>query len=191
MKIYFATHNPNKLKEISKILPEGLELLGLGDLGLHEDIPETSATIEGNSLMKTQYVFDKYGVACFGDDTGLEVAALDGAPGVYSARYAGAQKSSEDNMNLLLKKLQGKENRSARFKTVITYIDAAGEIKQFTGIARGTITHSKSGNAGFGYDPIFRPEGLDITFADMTAEEKNKISHRAKAFEQLVSYLKS
>jgi XTP/dITP diphosphohydrolase len=189
MKLYFATHNPNKLKEIAKMLPAGIELLGLADLGLTEDIPETSDTIEGNSLQKTQYVFDKHGVACFGDDTGLEVAALKGAPGVYSARYAGPQCDSNDNMNLLLENLKGEKKRSARFKTVITYINAKGESKQFTGLANGVITETLSGKEGFGYDPIFLPDGKSKTFAEMPSYEKNKISHRARAFAQLIEYL--
>lgn len=190
MRIYFATHNNNKLKEIQKLLPAGLELLGLDDLGLTEDIPETANTIEGNSLMKTLYVHEKYGVACFGDDTGLEVTALDGAPGVYSARYAGPGGDSQANMSLLLKNLAGHEDRSAQFKTVITYIDQQGNQKQFTGIAKGEITSGQSGEEGFGYDPIFRPEGHNRTFAEMTAQEKNQISHRARAFAQLIAYLK-
>jgi XTP/dITP diphosphohydrolase len=189
MKLYFATHNPNNLKEIAKMLPAGIELLGLADLGLTEDIPETSDTIEGNSLQKTQYVFDKHGVACFGDDTGLEVAALKGAPGVYSARYAGPQCDSNDNMNLLLENLKGEKKRSARFKTVITYINAKGESKQFTGLANGVITETLSGKEGFGYDPIFLPDGKNKTFAEMPSYEKNKISHRARAFAQLIEYL--
>ncbi len=189
MTIYFATHNQNKVKEIAKLLPEGMELRSLDDLDLHEDIPETADTIEGNSLMKTEYVFNKHGVACFGDDTGLEVDALNGEPGVFSARYAGPQKNSEDNMNLLMSKLEGLSDRSARFKTVITFIDENGTATQFTGIAEGSITPKKSGNEGFGYDPIFQPEGYSITFAEMSAEEKNKISHRGKAFTQLVNFL--
>ena len=189
MTIYFATHNQNKVKEIAKLLPKGMELRSLDDLGLHEDIPETANTIEGNSLMKTEYVFNKHGVACFGDDTGLEVDALNGEPGVLSARFAGPQKNSEDNMHLLMSKLKGSQNRSARFKTVITFIDEEGTSTQFTGIAEGTITLKKSGNEGFGYDPIFQPEGYSITFAEMSAEEKNKISHRGKAFTQLVNFL--
>lgn len=190
MKIYFATHNANKLKEIQKLLPSGLELLGLDELGVDEDIPETADTIEGNSLMKTQYVWDRYQVACFGDDTGLEVDALDGEPGVYSARYAGPGRDSKDNMDLLLKKLEGIDERTARFKTVITYIDESGKEHQFTGIAEGVITTEKSGAKGFGYDPVFKPEGYQETFAEMSAEQKNKISHRGKAFEQLVNFLK-
>ncbi len=171
------------------MLPAGIELLGLNDLGLTEEIPETSDTIEGNSLQKTQYVFDKHGVACFGDDTGLEVAVLKGAPGVYSARYAGPQCNSNDNMNLLLENLKGEKKRNARFKTVITYINAQGESKQFTGLANGVITEALSGKEGFGYDPIFLPDGKNKTFAEMPSYEKNKISHRARAFAQLIEYL--
>ena len=191
MILYFASHNQNKVKEIAKLLPEGMELRSLDDLNLHEDIPETASTIEGNSLMKTEYVYKKHRVACFGDDTGLEVDALNGEPGVYSARYAGPQKSSEDNMSLLLSKLEGVQNRKARFKTVITFFDENGEISQFTGIATGGITNTKSGSEGFGYDPIFQPDGYPVTFAEMSAEDKNKISHRGKAFEQLVNFLKN
>lgn len=172
------------------MLPESFEILGLDDLNLHEEIPETAETIEGNSHMKTAYVFNKNGVACFGDDTGLEVDALDGAPGVYSARFAGPECDSNKNMDLLLQKLSGKENRSARFKTVITYINESGESTQFTGIVEGDITSEKSGNAGFGYDPIFKPKGYQVTFAEMSSEEKNAISHRGRAFQQLINYLK-
>lgn len=189
MKIYFATHNANKLREISQMMPEGFELLGLDDLNLHEDIPETAETIEGNSLMKTQYVFDKHKVACFGDDTGLEVEALNGAPGVYSARYAGSANDSKANMALLLKNLDKEQNRAARFKTVITFIDKNGNSQQFTGIAKGSITEELSGTEGFGYDPIFQPEGFDKTFAEMSSFEKNNISHRAKAFKKFIDYL--
>lgn len=190
MKVCFATHNTHKLKEIRQMLPDGFELLGLDDLNLTEDIPETSDTIEGNSRMKTRYVYNKHHLACFGDDTGLEVDALNGEPGVYSARYAGDEKNSTANMDLLLKRLSSEKNRSARFKTVITYIDHSGVEKQFTGIVEGEITHEKAGGEGFGYDPIFRPSGYQKTFAEMSAEEKNKISHRARAFQQLVGYLK-
>jgi XTP/dITP diphosphohydrolase len=191
VKIYFATHNANKLREISKMLPEGFELLGLDELNLHEEIPETADTIEGNSLMKTQYVFDKHQVACFGDDTGLEVVALNNEPGVYSARYAGPDNDSNANMDKLLKNLEGKPDRTAQFKTVITYIDPDGKVKQFTGIAKGEITVQKSGAKGFGYDPIFRPDDHDLTFAEMSADQKNAISHRGKAFQQFMEYLNS
>lgn len=190
MTIYFATHNKNKLREIQDMLPDSFKILGLDDLNLTEEIPETAETIEGNSEMKTNYVFSKYGVACFGDDTGLEVDSLNGAPGVYSARYAGPQNDSEANMDLLLKNLKGITNRSARFKTVITYIDLEGKSIQFTGIAEGHITEKRTGEKGFGYDPIFIPDGHTLTFAQMDASSKNAISHRGKAFNQLISYLK-
>lgn len=191
MKIYFATHNTNKLRELRALIPENLELLGLDDLGLHEEIPETADTIEGNSAMKTRYVFEKHGVACFGDDTGLEVDVLGGAPGVYSARYAGPNNDSQANMDLLLSNLKNEENRKARFKTVITYIDDQGHEYQFTGIAKGEIIREKTGAEGFGYDPVFLPEGEDRTFAEMSAAEKNARSHRARAFEQLIQFLKT
>lgn len=190
MKVYFATHNQNKLKEIQQLLPPEIELLGLGELSLHEEIPETADTIEENSRMKTRYVHDKHHVACFGDDTGLEVDMLGGEPGVYSARYAGAQKDSHANMDLLLEKLAGETNRTARFKTVITYIDSSGREHQFTGTVEGEITLEKSGTGGFGYDPVFKPHGSERTFAEMSPEEKNSISHRARAFRQLVQFLR-
>lgn len=189
MTLYFASHNPNKVAEIRRILPVGLELKGLDELGLNEEIPETAETIEGNSLMKTQYVWDRYHVPCFGDDTGLEVDALGGAPGVYSARYAGPEKDSEANMKLLLKNLVNCQSRDARFKTVITYIDAEGMVHQFTGVVNGVITAGRSGAEGFGYDPVFRPEGYKQTFAEMSRDEKNVISHRGRAFAQLVTFL--
>ena len=189
MTLCFATHNRNKLGEIQKILPAGIRLIGLDDLGITEDIPETADTIEGNSLMKTAYVFERHQVPCFGDDTGLEVEALNNEPGVYSARYAGDHRSSEDNMDLLLENLRRKNNRKAQFKTVITYFDEHGNQSRFTGIVRGEITQEKSGSHGFGYDPIFRPEGYEKTFAEMSADEKNRISHRARAFQQLIDYL--
>lgn len=191
MELYFATHNRNKLSEIQKLLPENIRLLSLDDLGLQEEIPETADTIAGNSLMKTQYVYDQYQVACFGDDTGLEVDALQGAPGVRSARYASEGKDSEANMDLLLKNLENAENRTARFKTVITFIAADGDTRQFTGTVEGEITHTRSGEKGFGYDPVFRPAEHDKTFAEMSPEEKNKISHRGKAFRQLINFLKA
>lgn len=190
MKIYFATHNKNKLKEIQQLLPAGFELLGLDDLQLNEDIPETADTIEENSRMKTRYVYDRYKVACFGDDTGLEVDALNGEPGVYSARYAGEEKDSNANMDLLLRKLALEKNRKARFKTVITYIAPSGAEKQFTGTVEGEITKGKTGGEGFGYDPVFKPIGHERTFAEMSPEEKNKISHRARAFQKLIDYLR-
>ncbi|MEQ8365002.1 MAG: RdgB/HAM1 family non-canonical purine NTP pyrophosphatase [Cyclobacteriaceae bacterium] len=191
MELYFASHNANKLVEIQKILPSFISLKNLDDLGLTEEIVEDGKTIEENSLIKASYVFKNYHVACFADDTGLEVNVLNGEPGVYSARYAGAQKNSGDNMDLLLDKLADKTDRSAHFKTVITFISSAKESIQFEGIVKGHILNEKKGIGGFGYDPIFVPEGYDTTFAEMDLSEKNKISHRALAFQKLVSHLET
>ncbi len=188
MQLVAATNNKNKLKEIKTLLPKKISLLTLEDIDCYEDIPETSDTIKGNAIQKAKYVYDKYGFNCFADDTGLEIEALNGEPGVYSARYAGEQKDANDNMTLVLKKLDGIENRKARFITVITLI-IDGESTCFEGIVNGNITTSKSGTEGFGYDPIFKPEGYDITFSEMSLEEKNKISHRGKATRELVNYL--
>ena len=187
MKICFATNNQNKLKEI-KAAVQGIEVVGLKDVGCLEELPENQDTLEGNSLEKASYLFDNYKENCFADDTGLEVEALDRAPGVYSARYAGEHGNSEKNMQLLLENLEGNENRKAQFRTVITLI-LNGENHQFEGIAKGTITKEKSGSDGFGYDPIFIPEGYEITFAEMSLEEKNKISHRGIAVRKLVDFL--
>lgn len=189
MKLCFATNNKGKLEEI-KLLLEGLyEVVSLQDIGCHEELPETRDTIEGNSLQKAEHVWQNYGVSCFADDTGLEVAALNGEPGVYSARYAGPDCSPEDNMILLLHKMTGKEERSALFRSCITLI-LDGKVHQFEGSIKGEITQFKQGVKGFGYDPIFRPEGYSQTFAEIPIEEKNKISHRAKAAEKLVEFLK-
>lgn len=189
MKIYFATNNQNKVKEINEVVKKHFSILSLTDLGCDEEIPEDQNTIEGNSQQKAQYVFDNYGVNCFADDTGLEVEALNGEPGVYSARYAGKESNAENNMQLLLRNMEGIANRQARFKTVITLI-LNGEKFCFEGIVNGTIRNELSGKEGFGYDPIFEPEGYDITFAEMLLEEKNKISHRAKATQKLIDFLK-
>ena len=190
MKICFATNNKNKLKEIKQALGSSHEILSLNDINCLEELPETQETIEGNSFQKAQYVFDNYGVACFADDTGLEINALNGEPGVYSARYAGPDCKAEDNMTKVLSKLSGISNRQARFKTVITFIDDNGNQTQFEGIANGEITTSRSGADGFGYDPIFKPEGYDVTFAEISMEEKNQISHRGKAVMKLLDLLK-
>ncbi len=190
MKIVFATNNQNKIKEIQSLLPDFIEIISLESIGCTEDIPETADTIEGNSMLKANYVTQKYGYDCFADDTGLEVEALNNAPGVYSARYAGPKCLAEDNMNLLLSNLEKVQNRSAQFKTVIT-LNIQGEQHLFTGIAKGEITKIKSGNQGFGYDPIFKPENFQETFAEMSADLKNKISHRGKATQLLISYLNS
>lgn len=191
MRICFASHNAHKLQEIRAMLPVGFELLGLDDLGITEDIPEPGETIEENSALKAQYVRERHEIPVFADDTGLEVKALNGEPGVYSARYAGPQRDANDNMDLLLKNLGDKTNRSAAFKTVITFIDGQGTERQFEGIVEGKIIHEKRGTKGFGYDPIFVPEGYDQTFAELPAEVKNSISHRARAFEKLIGFLKS
>ncbi|QSW89854.1 non-canonical purine NTP diphosphatase [Flavobacterium endoglycinae] len=188
MKLVFASNNKNKIKEIQSILNGTIQLLSLEDIGCHEDIPETADTIEGNAILKANYVTERYGYDCFADDTGLEVRALNGEPGVYSARYAGEQKNADDNMNKLLEALKDQENRSAQFKTVIA-LNLNGEQHLFTGLVQGNITLDKTGNHGFGYDPIFQPEGYHETFAELSAEIKNKISHRAKATEQLIDFL--
>lgn len=185
----FATNNAHKLEEIQAILGDSFNLLSLKDINCNEELPETGDTLEANSLQKAQYLYDHYQVNCFADDSGLEVNALDGEPGVYSARYAGEQRSHPDNINLLLKNLSGKSDRSAQFRTVITLIQN-GEISQFEGAIKGQIIEDLRGTDGFGYDPIFIPEGFERTFAEMSLEEKGKISHRAKAFEKLVDYLK-
>ncbi len=187
-KLCFATNNEHKLKEVSAMLRSKFEVVGLKDIGCTEDIPETQATIEGNSAQKARYVKAHYGIDCFADDTGLEVIALNNEPGVFSARYAGPQRNSEDNIQLLLKNLADKADRSARFKTVFTLI-LSGEEHTFTGIVNGEIIKEKRGESGFGYDPIFVPEDYEKTFAEMSAEEKNEISHRGLAVAQLVDFL--
>lgn len=190
MKLVFASNNLNKIKEIQSILNGSIQLLSLEDIGCYEEIPETADTIEGNAILKANYVTEKYGYDCFADDTGLEVKALNGEPGVYSARYAGEQKNADDNMNKLLEALKNEENRSAQFKTVIA-LNLEGKQHLFTGLAKGNITLNKTGNHGFGYDPIFQPENYTETFAELASEIKNKISHRAKATEQLIDFLNS
>lgn len=188
MKLVFATHNQNKFKEVKELMPAHFELLSLTDIGCHDKIPETANTIEGNALLKAEFVKKNYGLDCFADDTGLEVEALDGAPGVFSARYAGEGKNSEDNMNKLLSELEKFQNRKAQFKTVIALI-FNGKQELFTGICEGEITKEKHGEQGFGYDPIFKPENYGTTFAQMPLSEKSKLSHRGKAIGKLTSYL--
>ncbi|MFM7472996.1 MAG: non-canonical purine NTP diphosphatase [Crocinitomicaceae bacterium] len=188
MKIIFASHNQNKVKEIQNLLGNEIQLLSLTELGLEEDIPETANTIEGNSLLKAKYIWEKYQMTCFADDTGLEIEALNGEPGVFSARYAGDKKNDDANIDKILFKLSGHENRNARFKTVITLINEGQEF-QFTGIINGEIRLEKIGQNGFGYDPIFLPEKKGKTFAEMTLNEKNLFSHRARAFHQLVNFI--
>lgn len=190
MQLVFASNNKNKITEIQSILPETIKILSLEDIGCYEEIPETADTIEGNAILKANYVSEKYGFDCFADDTGLEVDALNGAPGVYSARYAGEQRDADDNMNKLLAALKDSSNRKAQFKTVIT-LNLNGKQELFTGIVRGEITLEKFGNKGFGYDPIFQPEEYQETFAQLPLEIKNKIGHRGKATQLLIAFLKA
>lgn len=188
MELIFASHNKNKVKEIQSMMPEGITILSLDDIGFHEEIEENGATIPENSLIKARFISDTYGKNCFADDSGLEVDALNGAPGVHSARYAGPQKNDSANIHLLLQNLQNKENKSARFTTTITLI-LDGEIHQFTGKVEGKIINELRGTEGFGYDPIFVPEGNTLTFAEIPLAEKNKMSHRARAFGKMVEFL--
>lgn len=189
MKLCFATNNVHKVREIQALLGGSFTLLSLADIGCTEELAEDQDTLEGNSLQKARYVFEKYQVPCFADDTGLEVEALNGEPGVYSARYAGEQRNSQDNIALLLQNLQGKENLKARFRSVITLISAAGT-NQFEGILNGVITFEPRGTQGFGYDPVFIPEHYTQTLAELELSEKNKISHRARAVQKLVLFLR-
>ena len=190
MKLVFATNNKNKILEVQQLLTDSIEIISLENIGCFEEIPETGDTIEENAIMKANYITQKYGYNCFADDTGLEVDALNGAPGVFSARYAGEQRSSDDNMSKLLDALSNKINRKAQFKTIIA-LNLNGKQHLFTGIAKGKITLKKIGNQGFGYDPIFIPEGHTATFAQLSLEEKGLISHRGKATEQLINFLKT
>ncbi len=187
-KLCFATNNAHKLEEIQAILGDSFELISLSETGCKEELPETGDTLEANSLQKAQYLYNHYQVNCFADDSGLEVHSLGGEPGVDSAHYAGPQRSHADNVNLLLKNLADKTNRSAQFRTVITLIQN-GKIIQFQGSINGQIINELRGTQGFGYDPIFIPEGYETTFAEMSLDEKGKISHRARAFEKLVAFL--
>ncbi len=187
MTLVFATNNKNKLKEVQALLPSSIELKSLEDIGCTEDIVEDAPTIEGNAILKAKYIKDTYGYDCFADDTGLEVTALDGAPGVYSARYAGPQKEASDNMNKLLINLATQKDRSAQFKTVIAFAKA-DSIQTFEGICKGQITKEKHGDGGFGYDPIFQPDGYEATFAQMALSLKGKIGHRGKAVAKFVAY---
>jgi len=189
MKLVFATNNNNKIIEVQQLLPSSIEIISLASIGCFEEIPETADTIEENAIMKANYVTQKYGYNCFADDTGLEVNALNGEPGVDSAHYAGEQRNSEDNMNKLLESLTDATDRKAQFKTVIA-LNLNGKQQLFTGIAKGKITFEKTGNQGFGYDPIFQPEGYELTFAQLSLKEKGSISHRGKATEQLINFLK-
>lgn len=188
-KLVFATNNAHKLEEIRAILGDKVEILSLNDINCHADIPETADTLQGNAALKAQYIYENYGLDCFADDTGLEVEALNGAPGIYSARYAGGEgHDSEANMKKLLSEMQDKDNRKARFRTVICLIEG-GEEHFFEGIVNGSIIRERKGGAGFGYDPVFMPDGYLETFAEMGNDEKNKISHRARAVQKLCEYL--
>jgi XTP/dITP diphosphohydrolase len=189
MKLVFATNNKHKLQEVRDIVGDRVEVLSLGDIDCHDDIPETADTLQGNALIKARHIYEKYGFDCFADDTGLEVEALGGAPGVYSARYAGEECNSEANMRKLLESLTGKTNRNAQFRTVIALI-IEGEERLFNGIVKGTIATEKKGDSGFGYDPVFVPEGHTESFAQMSSEMKNSMSHRFRATQQLGDFLK-
>jgi len=186
--LILATNNPHKVDEIKSKLGNSLSIKTLNELGFYDDIPETAGTLQGNASQKAHFLYDKFGCNCFADDTGLEVEALNGEPGVYSARYAGVDKDSEANMQKLLQNLSGKENRKARFRTVISLI-WEGEEHFFEGIVEGTILTEKHGSEGFGYDPIFQPNGYSKSFAELSMEEKNSISHRGKAVEKLLQFL--
>ena len=188
MKIVFATNNSNKLKEIQSLIPKEIEIISLKEIGCTEDIPETGDTLEANAFQKVHYVKENYNYDCFADDTGLEIDALNGAPGVYSARYAGPEKSAEANIEKILSELQGKENRTAKFRTAIA-LTLNNEEHLFEGEINGYISKVKQGNEGFGYDPIFMPENENRSFAQMSMVEKGTISHRGRAVKKLVAYL--
>ena len=189
-KLVFATNNGHKLKEVKALLNDNFEILSLNDIGCNDDIPEDYFTLEENACAKAQYIYDKYGYNCFADDTGLEVEALNGEPGVFSARYAGESKNPVKNMEKVLLKMEGAKNRKAQFKTIIGLIED-GQMKTFEGIVKGSILSHPRGKEGFGYDPVFQPDGYLNTFAEMHLDKKNEISHRAIAFNKLVEYLKS
>jgi XTP/dITP diphosphohydrolase len=192
MRLCFASNNSHKLDEIRLLLPPSIQLLSLADIGCHEELPETQPTLEGNARQKAQYVFDNYGVACFADDTGLEVVALGGDPGVYSARYAGPERSAAANVAKLLQELATQPNRQAHFRTVIALVLESGAVHEFSGAVSGVISFLPTGHGGFGYDPIFVPsEGDGRTFAEMTLTEKNMLSHRARAVEGLGQFIRT
>ncbi|MFK7904989.1 MAG: non-canonical purine NTP diphosphatase [Chitinophagales bacterium] len=190
MRLIFATNNAHKVSEVKKVIGDKFEVISLKEFGFTDDIPEPHDTLEENAYEKSSVIHQKFDVNCFSEDTGLEVMALNGEPGVKSARYAGEKCLASDNIKLLLRKLEGIENRQAQFRTVVSLI-LEGKEYQFEGIAKGKITHSQTGEKGFGYDPIFVPENFDRTFAEMNAAEKNEISHRGKAIEKLVKFLKN
>jgi len=188
MDLVFATHNANKLKEVSLLLPKTIRLISLEDLGCQEEIPETESTLEANAQLKADYITNRYGISCFADDTGLIIDALNGAPGVHSARFAGEEKDSKKNMEKVLFELKNIKSRTARFKTVIA-LNLNKKRILFEGVVEGTITKDKMGVEGFGYDPIFIPNGYDQTFAQLPIQIKNEISHRGKALQKLIAYL--
>lgn len=188
MKLVFASNNKNKIAEIQQQVGSQFQIVSLEDIGCLVDIPETAETIEGNAVLKANFVTENYGLPCFADDTGLEIEALNNEPGVYSARYAGEQKNADDNMNLVLQKLANQTNRNAQFKTIIA-LNINNQQYLFEGIVKGNMTTKKSGNQGFGYDPIFQPEGFTTTFAEMTMEQKTVISHRGIAVQKLIDFL--
>ncbi len=188
-KLVFATNNDHKLRELKQLLPADIELLSLNDIGCYEDIPETGLTLEVNAAQKSFYIWDKYRTNCFADDTGLEVEALSNEPGVYSARYAGEDKNSGANILKVLEKMTDKPNRKARFRCVISLV-IDGKEYQFEGVVEGQILYENHGKAGFGYDPIFMPDGYKLSFAEMSADDKNRMSHRGRAVKKLVEYLK-
>lgn len=189
VKLVFATNNQHKLEEVKSILGDSFQLMSMQDIGFNDDVEETESTFEGNAYLKAKAIFDQFKLPCFSDDSGLEVEILNNAPGVYSARYAGEHGNHDKNMDKLLTELLLKENRNARFRTVICYIDGKGLTSYFNGIITGQIANERHGEKGFGYDPIFKPDGFNITFAEMDAAEKNIISHRAIAVKELFNYL--
>jgi len=190
MDLIFASHNSHKINELKTILPTGFTLKGLPEMNFHEEIPETGLTLDENALIKARTIFNRFGLTTISDDTGLEIEALDGAPGVWSARFAGAESNSEKNMNKVLTLLNDHANRKAQFKTVMALIMNGNEYL-FEGVVKGTILKAPRGNAGFGYDPVFQPEGYNCSFAEMVPSQKNKISHRGRAVEALLNFLKS
>lgn len=191
MKILFASQNPHKIEEVSKILPPKIEVIGLQDVSFEGDIPETQNTIEGNALQKVRFIHDKFNIPCFADDTGLFIESLNGEPGVYSARWSDGENQYKNNIEKALFKLKDKENRKAYFKTVIAFIDKNKKEHIFEGRVDGHILTLLRGDTGFGYDPIFVPKGFNLTFAEMSSEEKNKISHRGLAMKDFITYLNS
>jgi XTP/dITP diphosphohydrolase len=188
MKLVFATNNLNKLKEVQEMLSNTIEIVSLKDINCFDEVDETETTLEGNAKLKADYITQKFGYNCFADDTGLEVESLDGKPGVYSARYAGEPVNSENNMQKLLTELKGKENRKAQFRTAVC-LNLNGEQYVFEGTCKGEILKEKQGIEGFGYDPLFKPAGFSESFANMNSEDKNKISHRGLAIQQLIDFL--